>query len=183
MRGKPPQDIKARRQGKPKLPQQVPLGTFGTTVRQAFGLILGALTIVGVGLYAKPKVSVSSSGSLRKGDPMGTVFSLANDGNFSIYNVTFYCRVEKFWGMEGVGFGPGTTSSDELEAGHTLKVPCNNSVVVGNPEILLKNISSVRVTLMATYRPSWEFWNKTSSFPYVADKNNSGEWVWSEAAR
>jgi hypothetical protein len=61
---------------------------------EILGVIATILAIAGFFLSNIPKLSIDLSGSFRPTDPMGTVFSLSNDGVLAIHDVTAICGLD-----------------------------------------------------------------------------------------
>jgi hypothetical protein len=152
---------------------------------EAFGLLGTLVTILAFFLnFYLSKVSAGVDGSLHPLNPLGTVFSITNEGIFSINDITVACG---HFHVKAPGItiqGPGDIVFDdsrakELSAGHKMTLPCAHAIGFTAPV----NFTQAEMTLTAKYRPSFWPWKKIESFPWKAERTDKGEWIWKSIPR
>jgi hypothetical protein len=144
---------------------------------EIIGGISALLTIAGFLLsYVVPKVSVNTSGSLRSHDPLGSVFYLQNDGALSIHDVAVRCTMRRLEDERG-----NTLSDVPIEVGpHVALLLPGHKTTLRCQDIFGNTISvrKIKMTIDASYRPSFLWWRKNESFPMEAAKAEDGTWIW-----
>jgi hypothetical protein len=177
-KSKPPRDIRDRRKRPPR-----PRGTQKTGLTKRICKLFVALgTIASILALAAflPHLTVASAESLRPDDPMGTIFTLSNDGILWINDVTVGCVMDDLetntGGLSGMTIYPEQHHADMLNAGKRMDIPCRSAMRMLSP-------SKAEMSLSVTYRPAFGLWHKRDSFPFRAEKAVDGKWVWAPVNR
>jgi hypothetical protein len=124
-----------------------------------------------------PKLSIQTTGSVRAHDPLGTLFSVVNDGMLDIHSVDARCGVDDIQEpgkitISGVEFGFGPHSHAEtLSIGHAMTLPCERIVA-------LDSASHAKVSILVKYRPSYSPFYRNEVFPMEAERAEDDTWIW-----
>jgi hypothetical protein len=142
---------------------------------KSVGIVAILLTCAGFVLNELPKLSVGSSDSPERNDPMAAVFYLSNDGKLPLYGVSFACALNNLGELtDNVVTDLGHLNAVSLRPGEKLAMSCPDAVQVDRTAATAR----ATITLLVTYRPAWTPWNKHACFPMEARTNAWGEWVW-----
>jgi hypothetical protein len=125
---------------------------------------------------------------LRSHDPVGTVFSLSNDGVLPIHDITAGCVFEDLgndaMNIRGIEWVLPDSFASVLSPGHKMTLPCAHTVYnyVRPPYALPPNFRA-RMTIRVIYRPDWVFWHKRAEFPLEAERTQEDMWIWKNLPR
>jgi hypothetical protein len=142
--------------------------------------VLGVLTFLSAlegALTFIPRLSVAPVASIRVHDPMGTVFSLTNNGILPIHDVQALCGIDRVkttggGGISGIAFEMPESHADVLLPTDSMTVPCAHAVNMG------AGAASAEITIHITYRPDLVPWHREIDFPLEAEKADDGTWLW-----
>jgi hypothetical protein len=156
---------------------------------EILGIPLALLTIAGFYLSFAPKISVNPAESISWYSPMGTTFTLSNDGALEIHDVVvtpanLHIENDSPQGFSVEGPWEFTNPPDEAKAamlspGHKMGLPYPSSFGF----TAVNNFTGARFTLIVRYRPAYLWWRKKEIFPFQAIRSNSGTWVWKSVAQ
>jgi hypothetical protein len=156
----------------------------------AVGMASITLIVAGFVLTNLPKLSADVSGSSRPNDPMGTIFSLTNEGLLPVYDVKAGCEVMRVDTpppgnrhlVEPTTFYFPESRVEILSPGHKMTIPCGRAIAtkLGNTETLEFH---AEMFIVVTYRPKWLLWHKSEKFPMETAKTENGTWTWKSIPR
>lgn len=142
--------------------------------------VLGMISTLG---YFRARVSVTPGQTLKDSDPFATMFTLQNEGEFTLYNVKFSCLIDTS-GFENRTYKvAGNFANDpsfdvpELASGVKTNAPCYAGFDLNSP------VTHADATLIVSYRPSFYPFRKTSQFHYRAYQKPDKSYAWVETAR
>lgn len=170
-------------------PQGRPSGRPGRTIRFSRSLVafLGfAAAVVGIvtgALALRSDVSIEPDISANQNNPLATYFRFENNGQLSIYDVTFFCEVRSVRISGNRNLYDNTLEMGEvaeLEHGESSSKECN---LAGPPDGAIRfkrgNIEKADIVVTSRFRPAWWFWTKLKHerFVAVADVNHVLHWT------
>lgn len=152
---------------KPRIPRLVKLPLEILTIVATITSILALI----------PRLSIHTSGTIRQRDPMGTVFTIYNDGLLPIHDVDAICGIDSVLtaqggGVSNIGLKMPESHANVLSPSNGMSLPCAHAMNMG------ENAASAKIAIIVTYRPDWVPWHRRSTFPMQAGKADDGTWVW-----
>jgi hypothetical protein len=136
-----------------------------------WSVTLGILAILGGVLtlrYYSTRLNLASIDTARPRDPMGTVFSLTNNGMFPVYDVEQTCVVDIKPMLPGIGIRMRPLG--KIGAGDTKTLNCQHAASGFNTQ--------TSMTIAIEYRPLLWPWKITKPFPLEAEMKPDGTWYW-----
>ena len=142
------------------------------------------LSAAGFVLVNLPKLSADVTASTPSSDPMGTMFTVSNEGLLPVYDIQAGCEVMRvdtpapgnkhFVGPKAFYFPE--SRAEILSPGDKMIVPCGRTIAMtmDNAETL-----GIRADMfiVVTYRPKGLLWHKSEKFPVEMVKTEDGAWL------
>lgn len=183
MAGKPPKDIRDRReQGKQSEKQPVEKGQLRNTISKSWKLVGVAVTLLATSLgivtgYLSlvPKISVSQNQPLNPNELFSTPFIISNDGPLGINNIDFVCWMRDIQvgasAIKNVGLTSPSLHAEGMEPGERATYPCG-------PTVSLHPLTSADVVFEVKFRPDFVPWRISRRFRFVTMQTSDGQLVW-----
>jgi hypothetical protein len=160
---KPPKDKTPAPQDQSQEPPAKPPNRFSKIVTSSWfylGALATLLSLVGGYFLFAPKVSVVESASFHSQILTSTPFVISNDGNFSIYDVKYTCRIlfahfTNHRQFENESYHYRTFDKLELRAGDKDNVPCLMAVGFKPPPPV--ELIDADIQLIVSFVPSFWF--------------------------
>jgi hypothetical protein len=162
------------RKAQEKHPKQVQAerkAWWSSEARRIWSVTLGVLAILGGVLtlqYYSTRLTLAPTDTARPQDPMGTTFSLTNNGMFPVYGVEQTCVVH----IKPVlpNFGIRMQPLGKIGAGDTKTLNCQHAASNFNRQTAM--------TIAIEYRPMLWPGRITKQFPLEAEMKPDGTWYW-----
>lgn len=166
-------------------PKKGPIRGLLRTLKWLVVTALVVLIVAGFVLTNLPKISAEVSGSLRSNDPMGTVFSLSNEGSRPVYDVKAGCEIMRVDALPPGNrhfVGPATfyfpeSHAEILPPKHKMTVPCGRAIATKLDGVETSEVHA-EMFIVVTYRPKGLWWHKSEKFPMGTEKTENGTWIW-----
>lgn len=145
-------------------------------LRYLMPTVLALATLSGLLSYL-PRISVVPSFSLDNRNPMGTVFTLTNEGWFTVHAVKFGCLFNSIESQDGrfqitnIEFVAEPSSLGDIAPGGYMTIPCNRTVEMATKP-------GTEMTVDISYRPTFVWWRKRERFPFKGELSEDGQWHW-----
>lgn len=167
-----------------KAPHPTPKQPLVQTLKWVLGIACLTLIVAEFFLTNVAKLSADVSGSSGSSDPMGTLFTLSNEGLLPVYDIQAGCEVMRvdtpppsnrhFVGPKAFYFPE--SRAEILSPGHKIIVPCGRTIAM-----TLDNAETLEIRadmfIVVTYRPKGLLWHKSEKFPVEMVKTEDGAWL------
>lgn len=149
---------------------------------KVLGAILVILTAVSQFYFFSSRLSVEPGATLKASDPFTTIFTLHNEGQFSVYDVQFECSIDEVLYPNNITAQDNVVTTDafdipELASNAKTSSPCYFPIEVSF------DIITVTVSLRISYRPSFYPLRRTETFTFTGKPKTDGGYAWIPLAR
>jgi hypothetical protein len=146
---------------------------------EILAVVSAILGVTGFVLSTRSKLAVDVSGSLNPTNPLAAVFYVSNEGALPVHDVAATCGSVNAAAPKIRIIGPGERVAPEsyakiLSPGHKLTLPCGHATGF----TAFTNLTEAEIVIRVHYRPDWCPRTKTATFPWKAEKSQTGEWIW-----